>query len=79
MTIQSVIPVARIEFLDLAPVKAINSYSKTNLPEAPLLLLEFNGSDASVKEQSKLFREISSSHGGNDFEWTSNNEEKNKL
>jgi D-lactate dehydrogenase (cytochrome) len=79
MTIQSGIPVARIEFLDLAQVKAINSYSKTNLPEAPLLLLEFHGSDASVKEQSELFGEIASDHGGNDFEWTSNNEERNKL
>ena len=79
MTIQSGIPVARIEFLDLAQVKAINSYSKTNLPEAPLLLLEFHGSDASVKEQSELFGEIASDQGGNDFEWTSNNEERNKL
>ena len=79
MTIQSGIPVARIEFLDLVQVKAINSYSKTNLPEAPLLLLEFHGSDASVKEQSELFGEIASDHGGNDFEWTSNNEERNKL
>ena len=79
MTIQSGIPVARIEFLDLAQVKAINNYSKTNLPEAPLLLLEFHGSDASVKEQSELFGEIASDHGGNDFEWTSNNEERNKL
>jgi len=67
MTIQSGIPVARIEFLDLVQVKAINSYSKTNLPEAPLLLLEFHGSDASVKEQSELFGEIASDHGGNDF------------
>ena len=79
MTIQSGIPVARIEFLDLAQVKAINSYSKTNLPEAPLLLLEFHGSKSSVKEQSELFGEIASDHGGNDFEWTSNNEERNKL
>ena len=79
MTIQSGIPVARIEFLDLVQVKAINSYSKTNLPEAPLLLLEFHGSNASVKEQSELFGEIASDHGGNDFEWTSNNEERNKL
>ena len=79
MTVQAGIPVARIEFLDIAQVKAVNSYSKTNLPEAPLLLLEFHGSEKSVKEQSELFGEIASDHGGNDFEWTSNNEDRNKL
>ena len=79
MTVQAGIPVARIEFLDTAQVIAVNNYSKTNLPEAPLLLLEFHGSEASVKEQSELFGEIASDHGGNDFEWTSNNEDRNKL
>lgn len=78
-TIQAGIPVARIEFMDLAQVKAVNNYSKTNLPEAPLLLVEFHGSKSSVKEQSELFGEIASDFGGIDFEWTSNNEERNKL
>jgi len=67
MTIQAGIPVARIEFMDLAQVKAVNNYSKTNLPEAPLLLVEFHGSESSVKEQSELFGEISSDFGGADF------------
>ena len=79
MTIQAGIPVARIEFMDTAQVMAVNNYSKTNLPEAPLLLVEFHGSQSSVDEQSELFGEISSDFGGKDFEWTSNNEERNKL
>ncbi|MDB2700062.1 FAD-binding protein [Alphaproteobacteria bacterium] len=79
MTVQAGIPVARIEFLDMAQVIAVNNYSKTNLPEDPLLLLEFHGSETSVKEQSELFGEIASDFGGNDFEWTSNNEDRNKL
>ena len=79
MTVQAGIPVARVEFLDTAQVIAVNNYSKTNLPEAPLLLLEFHGSETSVKEQSELFGEIASDFGGNDFEWTSNNEDRNKL
>ena len=78
-TIQAGIPVARIEFMDVAQVKAVNNYSKTNLPEAPLLLVEFHGSVSSVKEQSELFGEISSDFGGVDFEWASNNEDRNKL
>ena len=79
MTVQAGIPVARIEFLDTAQVIAVNNYSKTNLPEAPLLLMEFHGSETSVKEQSELFGEIASDFGGNDFEWTSNSEDRNKL
>ncbi len=79
MTVQAGIPVARIEFMDTAQVKAVNNYSKTTLPEAPLLLVEFHGSQSSVDEQSELFGEISSDFGGKDFEWTSNNEDRNKL
>ena len=78
-TIQSGIPVARIELLDEIQVKACNLYSKLSLPEEPLLLLEFHGSKKSVDEQSKLFGEIALEFGGNNYEWTSNNEERNKL
>ena len=78
-TIQSGIPVARIELLDAIQVKACNLYSKLSLPEEPLLLLEFQGSKKSVDEQSELFGEIALEFGGNNYEWTSNNEERNKL
>lgn len=78
-TIQSGIPVARIELLDAIQVKACNLYSKLSLPEEPLLLLEFHGSKKSVDEQSELFGEIALEFGGNNYEWTSNNEERNKL
>ena len=79
MVIQSGIPVARIELLDEEQVKACNAYSKLDLPEEPLLLLEFHGSESSVKEQSELFSEIATDFGGSNFEWTSNNEQRNKL
>jgi D-lactate dehydrogenase (cytochrome) len=79
MTIQAGIPVARIELLDIAQVKAVNNYSNLSLPESPLLLLEFHGSKSSVEEQSELFNEISKDFGGNNFEWNSNIEERNKL
>ena len=78
-TIQSGIPVARIELLDAIQVKACNLYSKLSLPEEPLLLLEFHGSKKSVDEQSEIFGEIALEFGGNNYEWTSNNEERNKL
>ncbi len=79
MTIQYGIPVARIELLDALSVKAVNAYSKLSLPEAPLLLLEFHGSESSVAEQAELFGGIAEEFGGTGFEWTSSAEERNKL
>src|SRR5690606_37490105 len=43
-TIQTGVPVARIELMDLQTVKAVNRYSKLSLRESPLLLFEFHGS-----------------------------------
>ena len=60
MTIQSGIPVARIELLDELQVKATNAYSKLTLPETPMLFVEFHGTEAGVAEQSERFGEIAS-------------------
>lgn len=79
LSIQSGIPVARIELLDAESVTALNAYSKLDLPVSPLLLLEFHGSDSSVKEQAALFGEIADEFGGHGFAWSANAEERNKL
>jgi D-lactate dehydrogenase (cytochrome) len=79
MTIQYGIPVARIELLDEMSVKAANAYSGLDLPETPLLLLEFHGSDAGVAEQSETFGSIAEEFGGADFAATTSTEERNKL
>lgn len=78
-TIQSGLPVARIEFLDEVQVAACNRYSKLDLPETPLLLVEFHGSEASVAEQAMRFGEITSSHGGGAFNWATKTEDRTKL
>jgi D-lactate dehydrogenase (cytochrome) len=78
-TIQSGIPVARIELLDEVQVRASNAYSKLTLPETPMLFLEFHGTTAGVAEQSERFGEISADLGGGPFAWTTNTEERTKL
>jgi len=78
-TIQMGVPIARCELLDAVGVKAVNAYSKLSLREAPLLLFEFHGSPASVREQAKAVQEIAHEHGGMDFEWTTQAEDRNRL
>ena len=79
LAIQTGIPVARIELLNAEQVRACNSYSKLSLPETPLLLLEFHGSENDVAEQSKNFHEIARECGGGDFTWTTRPEDRTKL
>jgi D-lactate dehydrogenase (cytochrome) len=79
LTIQSGIPVARIELLDEVQVAACNAYSKLDLPETPLLLVEFHGTEAGVAEQSTRFGEIAADLGGGPFTWTTKAEERTKL
>jgi D-lactate dehydrogenase (cytochrome) len=79
LTIQSGIPVARIELLDALQVRACNAYSKLSLPETPMLFVEFHGSAASVQEQSQRFGEIASELGGGPFEWATQAEDRTRL
>ena len=79
MTIQYGLPVARIELLDALTVDAVNAYSKLSLPVSPLLLLEFHGSEASVKEQAETFGDIAQEFGGSGFVFTTREEERNRL
>ncbi|WP_425043354.1 FAD-binding oxidoreductase [Primorskyibacter sp. S87] len=79
MTIQYGVPVARIELLDALSVAAANAYSKLDLPETPLLLLEFHGSEAGVVEQAETFGQIAGEFGGSDFAATTSTEERSKL
>jgi len=77
--IQYGLPVARIELLDALVVKAVNGYSKLALPETPLLLLEFHGSDAGVAEQAETFGALAEEFGGSGYTATTTVEERTKL
>jgi D-lactate dehydrogenase (cytochrome) len=78
-TIQTGLPVARIELLDALQVKACNIYSKLTLPETPMLLVEFHGTDAGVREQAERFGDIARDLGGGPFEWATKAEERTRL
>ncbi|MEP5730267.1 MAG: FAD-linked oxidase C-terminal domain-containing protein [Sulfitobacter sp.] len=77
--IQYGLPVARIELMDAMMVKAVNAYSKLDLPETPLLLLEFHGSEAGVNEQAETFGMLAEEEGGSGYEATTTTEERNAL
>ncbi|WP_429806663.1 FAD-binding oxidoreductase [Ensifer sp. B1-9] len=79
LTIQSGIPVARIELLDALQMKACNGYSGLSYAETPTLFVEFHGSAASVELQSRQFGEIASEFGSTGFQWTTNPEERARL
>ncbi|MEQ8354859.1 MAG: FAD-linked oxidase C-terminal domain-containing protein [Kiloniellaceae bacterium] len=79
LTIQSGIPVARIELLDELQVKAINDYSKLDYPIKPTLFFEFHGTEAWAREQAELVGEIAADYGGANFEWATRQEDRTKL
>ena len=77
--IQMGIPIARCELLDRHAVRAVNRHDKLTLTEAPMLLMEFHGSEAGVAEQAAMVQEIASEHGGEGFQWATTPEERKKL
>ena len=78
-TIQSCIPIARIELLDEVQIEAINRYSKQSYPLHPTLFLEFHGTAASVKEQAERVQALAEDRGGRRFQWATQEEERKKL
>jgi D-lactate dehydrogenase (cytochrome) len=78
-TIQSSIPVARIELLDEVQMDACNRYSKLNYAVLPTLFFEFHGTTRGAAEQAEQVGEIAAGHGGGDFQWATKPEERSKL
>lgn len=79
LTIQSGIPVARIELLDELQIKAINAYSKFDYPVKPTLFFEFHGTEAWAREQAELVGGIAEEYGGANFEWATRQEDRSRL
>ncbi len=78
-TIQTGVPMARIEFVDAATALAVNGYSGASFPALPHLLVEFHGTEAGVAEQAETFGTIATDHGGRGFDWARKAEDRNRL
>jgi D-lactate dehydrogenase (cytochrome) len=79
LTIQSGIPVARIELLDEIQMAAINKYSKLDHQVAPTLFFEFHGTPSGVAEQAEMVKMIAGDYGGDDFRWATTPEQRSEL
>ncbi len=79
LTIQSGIPVARIELVDEIQMRALNNYSGLGYAETPTLFFEFHGTEAGAAEQIANVKAISDEMGGGDFSWATRPEDRSKL
>ena len=77
--IQLGVPIARCELLDANTVRAVNAHDRLGLREAPMLLMEFHGTEASVAEQASLVQDLAREFGGEDFEWATTPEARTRL
>ena len=78
-SIQLGVPLARVEILDDIQIRAVNRWSKMDLPELTTLFFEFHGSESYVAEQIETVRELATANGGGEFRWAEKTEDRNAL
>jgi D-lactate dehydrogenase (cytochrome) len=79
MVKQMGIPVARMELVDGASIRAINEADRLGMVEKPHIFFEFHGTEAWVAEQAERTQEIAAELGGEDFEWSTRPEDRTRL
>lgn len=80
-TIQSGIPLARIEFVNQQVAAVFNRTNRHSAgwPDLPHLMVEFHGSEAGVAEQAERFGELAEEFGAKGFRWSSQPDERKVL
>ncbi len=78
--IQLGVPIARVR-TDRRQhgARMVNAHAKLGLREEPMLLMEFHGSPAGVKEQAETVQELAQRARRQGFEWASTPEERTRL
>ena len=80
LTIQSGVPMARIELLNDDQMEACIRFSKLEgYEKKPTLFFEFHGTESGVKEQAEMVEGIASEFGGSAFRWAEKAEDRNTL
>jgi D-lactate dehydrogenase (cytochrome) len=77
--IQLGVPLARVEILDAAQMRAVNRWSKLSYPEVTTLFFEFHGTPSHVEEQVATIRDLAGGNGGGVFQWSNLPEERSRL
>ncbi len=78
-TIQSGIPVARIELLDPIAMRACNAHARLDLPERPTLFVELHGTAAGVAEQGAVLADYGQACGGGELVLSRDADEQRRL
>lgn len=78
-SLQFGVPLARVEILDDMQIRAVNRWSRMDLPELTTLFFEFHGSVRYVAEQVETVRELAKANGGGEFKWANLPEERSRL
>ena len=78
-TMQLSLPMSRIEFVDAATSRAFNAFAKAEIPEMPHLLFELHGSEENVSSGARIFQDICSELGGQNYKWSLKLEERKAL
>jgi D-lactate dehydrogenase (cytochrome) len=76
---QAQVPVARLELLDTLQVRACRAYSKLDLPDAPMLFVEFHGSAAATEDAARAFAELSRDYGTGEIARAAHPEDRSRL
>ena len=78
-TIQSGVPMARIEFVDAATAAVFNAATGAGWAEAPHLMVEFHGTEAAVREEAARFVAIAEGCGASGAHWSTREQERRAL
>lgn len=78
-TLESGVPISRVELLDDVTVDAVNRYSGLGLPVQPTLIFEFEGPAATIAEQAETVRRLVAGNGGTGWNYASDPQQIGRI